>query len=431
MENIFQPLSIDELSKTLGLTIKKDEENKIVTFLCQLSAYTENCQFNISFNAPSSTGKSYIPLEISSLFPKEDVMRLGNVSPNAFFHEEGKYNKEDNTITVDLARKILIFLDQPKPTLVERLRSLLSHDLKEMHSKITDKNARGGNRTKNVIIKGYPSVIFCSAGLKMDEQETTRFILLSPDIDQEKIRESVIQKIRKEADNAKFKTWLEELPDRKALMERIRAIKEAHIDEIKVMNPEKIEERFLAKNKILKSRHSRDIGRLLDLIKAIALLNMWHRDKQGSTITANEQDMDEAFRIWDKISVSQELNLPPYVYQFYQKIILPLWDEREIDYLLQDKQGLNRQEIQEKHFEVYGRTLDPAKLGNEILRMMETAGLIEQEPDRQDRRKILIRPTLGKPKSHKRRNMGFGDGFGGFSDGMTDIGSILRNRKNV
>ncbi|MCX6740840.1 MAG: toprim domain-containing protein, partial [Candidatus Parcubacteria bacterium] len=55
----FKPLSLQELLETLGLTIKQDEENKIVTFLCELSAYTENTQFNISYNAPSSTGKSY------------------------------------------------------------------------------------------------------------------------------------------------------------------------------------------------------------------------------------------------------------------------------------------------------------------------------------------------------------------------------------
>ncbi|KKT29088.1 MAG: hypothetical protein UW15_C0018G0001, partial [Parcubacteria group bacterium GW2011_GWC1_44_10] len=57
----FKPLSSQELVEILGLTIKKDEENKLLTFLCELSAYTESSQLNISFNAPSSTGKSYIP----------------------------------------------------------------------------------------------------------------------------------------------------------------------------------------------------------------------------------------------------------------------------------------------------------------------------------------------------------------------------------
>src|SRR3989344_9364198 len=56
----FKPLSSQDLVEILGLTIKQDEKNKIVTFLCELSAFTENAQFNISYNAPSATGKSYI-----------------------------------------------------------------------------------------------------------------------------------------------------------------------------------------------------------------------------------------------------------------------------------------------------------------------------------------------------------------------------------
>ena len=51
----FQPLAAEELVEILGLTIKKDVVNKVTTFLCQLSAYTESAQFNISYNAPSST----------------------------------------------------------------------------------------------------------------------------------------------------------------------------------------------------------------------------------------------------------------------------------------------------------------------------------------------------------------------------------------
>ncbi|MBF0105763.1 MAG: hypothetical protein HQM16_10605 [Deltaproteobacteria bacterium] len=42
----FKPIGVKERTDILGITIKKDESNKVVTFLCQLSAYTENAQFN-------------------------------------------------------------------------------------------------------------------------------------------------------------------------------------------------------------------------------------------------------------------------------------------------------------------------------------------------------------------------------------------------
>lgn len=121
----FKPLSSQDVIEILGLTIKRDQENKLITFLCELSAYTEDSQFNISFNAPSSTGKSYIPTEIARLFPEVDIIEIGYCSPTAFFHDVGDYVKGKGYI-VDLSRKILIFLDQPHTQLLERLRPLLS-----------------------------------------------------------------------------------------------------------------------------------------------------------------------------------------------------------------------------------------------------------------------------------------------------------------
>jgi hypothetical protein len=230
----FQPLSSEKLIEILGLTIKKDEENKLITFLCELSAYTENSQFNISFNAPSSTGKSYVPTEIARLFPEEDVMEIGYCSPTAFFHDVGRYIKERQGYVVDLSRKILIFLDQPHTQLLERLRPVLSHDKKEINLKITDKNQRFGLKTKNVLLRGFPAVIFCTAGLKIDEQEATRFLLLSPETNQEKIRDAVCEKIRKETDGEAYQRWLDENPERSLLKERIRAVRQENIHEIKI-----------------------------------------------------------------------------------------------------------------------------------------------------------------------------------------------------
>lgn len=404
--NDFKPLSIADLNSVLGLTIKKDEDNKILTFLCELSAYTEDAQFNISFNAPSSTGKSYIPTEIANLFPKDDVIEIGYCSPTAFFHDVGEYNKEKQGYIVDLSRKILIFLDQPHTQLLERLRPLLSHDKKEIRLKITDKNQKHGLRTKNVIMIGYPSVIFCSAGLQLDEQETTRLFLLSPEVNQEKIKEAINQKVRKESDSAKFRAWLMEMPERRFLKERISAIKQEQITEIKIENPEGIAERFLSQNKMLKPRHQRDIGRLLALVKSLALLNLWWRTREGTTIIANQEDIEGAFAIWDKVAISQELNLPPYVYRLFQEVIMPLWDSKPISAVSNEKEGLNRQEVLQRHYQVYGRMLDISKFVKEILPMLETAGLITQEQHPTDKRKLLIYPMVADKNWQARNNNG-------------------------
>ncbi len=394
----FKPLSSLDVIEIVGLTIKRDQENKLITFLCQLSAYTESSQFNISFNAPSSTGKSYIPTETARLFPEEDVIEIGYCSPTAFFHDVGQYIKERKGYLVDLSRKIFIFLDQPHTQLLERLRPVLSHDKKEITLKITDKSQKFGLKTKNVLLRGFPAVIFCTAGLKIDEQEATRFLLLSPETNQEKFREAIFEKIKKETDPEAYNRWLDDNPERQLLKERIRAIKQENIKEVKIGLPEKVKEEFFSDNKMLKPRHSRDIGRLISLIKSFALLNLWFRDKDNSTIVANEDDIEEAFNIWETISESQELNLPPYIYHLYQEVILPAWNEKnkgraERFEEITGELGLTRQDIIQKHYEVYGRFIPDWQLRQQIIPMLETAGLITQERDPNDKRKMLIYPT--------------------------------------
>jgi len=393
----FKPLTEKEIVETLGLTIKRDEENKLITFLCELSAYTENSQLNISFNAPSSTGKSYIPTEIARLFPEDDVVEVGYCSPTAFFHDVGEYDKEKNGYLVDLSRKILIFLDQPHTLLLQHLRPLLSHDKKEIRLKITDKSQRAGLKTKNIFLRGFPAVIFCTAGLTADEQEATRFMLLSPETNQEKIRQAIYEKIKKETDSEKYENLLEENPGRKALKERIRAIKLENIQGIKIGSPGELEKMFFGQNKMLKPRHQRDIGRIISLVKAFALLNLWFREREGSIIVANENDIKEAFNVWDTISESQELNLPPYVYKLFQEVIMQAWNNKNRDRdgfeQITGQLGLSRREIQRKHVQIYGRTLADWFLRQQIIPLLESAGLICQEPDPGDKRKMLIYPT--------------------------------------
>lgn len=427
----FKPMSAERLVEILGLTIKRDEENKLIAFLGELSAYTEESQLNISFNAPSSTGKSYIPTEIAQLFPQEDVIELGYCSPTAFFHDKSKeYKKETNELIVDLSRKILIFLDQPHTLLLQHLRPLLSHDKKEIKLKITDKAQRGGLRTKNVFLRGFPAVIFCTAGLKADEQETTRFILLSPQTDREKIRAAIYERIKKESDSKTYRLTLEDEPERKLLKERIRAIKQEHVSDIKIGSPQKVEEAFFAKNTALKPRHQRDIGRIMSLIKAFALLNLWFREKDGSTIVANEDDIREAFKVWDAISESQEFNLPPYVYQLFKEVIMPTWTEKSrsaSDELnTPSPLGLTRREITQKHYQVYGRVLADWLLRQQIIPMLENAGLISQERDLSgDKRNMLVCPTAPLTVSAPQNNSELG---GGVNDQEIVSGMVGRKK---
>lgn len=396
---IFPPLSSKDLIEILGLTIKKDNHNKLATFLCELSAFTESSQFNVSFNAPSSTGKSYIPMEVARLFPEEDVVQIGHCSPTSFFHENGVYNKERGGTEIDYSRKILIFLDQPHAQLLERLRPLLSHDKKEMTVKITDKSQHSGMRTKTVFIKGFPAVIFCSAGIMIDEQEGTRFLLLSPETSREKVYQGVHEKILRETDPKAYQENLDNNPDRALLKERILAIRNERIEEIFLPDTGTIEKLFMEGKEYLKPRHQRDVGRFIAFVRMFALLNLWLRERRENCIVANDMDVQEAMELWRVLSESQEHNLPPYIYDLYKDVILPAFREKSngSNIVL----GLTKKDISKKHQSVHGRFLEDWRLRQQIIPMLEAAGLIEQEPDATDKRKILIFPCTEKEDNKK------------------------------
>ena len=80
-------IDISSLNFILASTIKCDETAKAVTFLGMLLAQTCEDQYNIAFQAESSTGKSYIPIEIVQYFPSKDKRIYAGASPTSFFHQ--------------------------------------------------------------------------------------------------------------------------------------------------------------------------------------------------------------------------------------------------------------------------------------------------------------------------------------------------------
>ena len=140
--------------------------------------------------------------------------------------------------------------------LLERLRPLLSHDRKELQYKITDRSEKRGLRTKNV--KGYPTVIFCTGKLNPDEQEKTRLILLSPSIDEKKIKDALRLIACRSGQRSEFYQSLLSNPRRKWLVARVQAIRNTGIRDVCIENPEQIYNRYLEKHPFVKPRDMRD-----------------------------------------------------------------------------------------------------------------------------------------------------------------------------
>jgi hypothetical protein len=409
-----KPLTVDDVVEILGSTVKHDDENKAITFLVMLLTFTDEDQTNLGFLAESSTGKSYIPLELSWYFPKEDMIKLGYASPTAFFHEYGnplpdpndnrdvEDDKKRKIIHVNLRQKILIFLDQPHDQLLQRLRSLLSHDERDIILKITDKREKYGLKTKTVIIEGYPTVVFCTAKFSMADQEKTRLLLLSPEINQEKLREAIALKIERESDREGFQKRMMDDPKRKFLAARVWNIKREAIKHAKIPEElrEQINRQFLEDHKFLIARHQRDISRLLAIIKGHALLNYMHRERLGDSIVVNLEDVEAGFKLYHGVSEANELGLSPELFNIYQKL-KPCINEN----------GISLIEFQSVYYKEFHKPLgyDSAR---KTLKTLASVGLLTVKPDPIDRRvpryfvfEVGVTPENGLPPCAKQNSL--------------------------
>jgi len=209
-----------------------------------LSSYIEVDPINLGILAPTSEGKTYPVEECIKFFPREDVFKVGSMSAKVLVRDKGilvdknlnpiedklkelkkrikelskKNQKEeeeqineeieklykDAKTVIDLTGKILIFLEPPKKDLWDILKPILSHDSPEIEFPFVNQTDRKGHETKNVVVRGWPSCIFCSA---RDESKwdvwpeiKSRFLISSPNMIPQKYKEStklISQKIGK------------------------------------------------------------------------------------------------------------------------------------------------------------------------------------------------------------------------------------------
>ncbi len=394
-----RPTTFAEIDEKLSLTIRRDTSTKLVLFAACLLAFSEQDQINVLMTGESSTGKTHNALEVVSYFPQNRVMAIATASPSAFFHETGEWDPDRSAVIVDLQGKVLLFLDQPHYSLLEKLRPLSSHDQRELLYKITDKNEKAGLRTKNVIVRGFPSIIFCGARFGLDEQEKTRVFILSPDFSSEKLDESLRLAIAKAGDREAFRLWVESNPRRKWLKERITAIANSGVKNVMVPFQQHVYDEFKRLHPKLAPRHQRDIVRILALVKAHALLNYAHRERKNENeIVATKEDVDAGFKVYGMIVEANELGLSPQLYEIYTTVVKPLLEDRA--------DGFDRKAVSTRYRSTFGRNLSDDKLRRDVLPALESAGLLVQITDPKDRRRTLVFPPDPPPNSPERENRG-------------------------
>ena len=400
-QELVRETRIEEVCEILSTVVKRDFSTTAITFLAALLNYTSRQSVIVTCKAGSSTGKSYITLRVLDLFPISDVIKLAGASPTSFFHElgtlvyeealdeNGKATKRLKHILVDLSQKIVCFLDQPDPRLLERLRSFCSKDTDQSIFKITDRTSSGSQRTKTVVLQGPATFFYCTARHTAEAQENSRTFILSPSgaEDQEKLHQAIDLIAEKETDHDFFSQNLANDPRRRWLSERILQVKKARIREINMApeDSEYLKSEFLKRHAVMIPRHSRDFPRLIALAKAHALLNLWHRRTENAdVIQVNRDDVEIALKLYDSISEANELGLAPALLEWYRKVMLPFWEKDEFP---------DRRQIARKHLEVYHEPLPRTRLERDYIPSLEAASLVACEPHASDKRRTVYVPV--------------------------------------
>ena len=238
-----------------------------------------------------------------------------------------------------------------------------------------------GLRTKTVELRGPTTVIFCSTKLNPDDQEKTRLLFLSPEVDQEKLEEALKLIALKESDPEAYRETVGSDPRRLFLEKLAQDVWASGVKRVKLEGD--LYGEFVSRHPVHKPKHQRDLPRVASLVKAHALLNHGLRElEEDGTLLATEEDMKAGFALYEKVSLPNELGISPYVLEIYEKEIRPLFGQ----------EGVSRKDVYQAHFKRTGRTANQQWYEKEIFPSLTTAGLIVEEPDPDNRRRYLIYP---------------------------------------
>jgi len=389
----FEEMTVEDIANVLDLTIKHDFVSKVVTFLVMLLAYTESDQQNVMFNASSSTGKTYICSEVSKYFPPQDVKVYGKTTPTAFYYSQSLQETDNKTGQpfINLERRILVFTEQPDTQLQENLRALLSHDSKRTPFAITNKGKNGKNTAMEGYILGFPSTFFCSANMRIDEQEQTRCLILSPESTPEKVRAGVDASIARNSHKNAYNALVEGNEGRKRLKERVLYIKELKVDTIDIDDSDYLKSKFMNGRKALLPKTQREISHFISLVKAVALLNAPFRMVNGKIIAIN-RDVDEAMKLWVPLSKSMAYGISPQVFSFYNNIILAIYRTNNQSGV--SRKGVTYSEICKEYYNQTGSYPNVENIRKQYIPALEIASLISCDKDENDKRQKLIIPLV-------------------------------------
>jgi hypothetical protein len=456
-------------------TILKEarEEGRLVKqiFYTMLSAYTNN-PLNLAINAPSGEGKTYVIQKVGERFPKEDIVFLAAMTDKALFHrqgilvtknEAGEYeplekkiaeidseieDKEsqiaiakDNNLKqglksqikdlekqkddlrknakklIDLSRKVLVFLDSPRPELFGALMPLLSHDRYEVEYEFVD--THNGIRTRSNILRGWPAVIFAQAidysRYPRYSEIQRRFIMTNPKMNKEKYEQAVDLICDKYGlPDFAYQAKIVKDSDKEKVREIIYGIKERILDvcgdriapgKNNVVIPfQELLKKLLPKDKAF------DMTTAIRFASFLSLLSFINIDKRPRIVIRKEGDVilqTIPFALFEDLKEAVFLmeyasGVRPYQLEWYNDIFLEMFnkktvpDSREKDNKLMTEKriGVTTEQLIEKTAEVNNRHYTTKQILDTYIYPLINQGYIDKTQSELDKRSNIYYPVI-------------------------------------
>ena len=471
-ENNYKKLTIDEQElkskinnddfvEYLILIVKKTvkcEDSLIRQILYTgLSSYIRDDPINLGIMAPTSEGKTYPVEECIKFFPKEDVYKVGSMSAKTLVRDKGilvdtnlisiedklrelkkkikrlsKKNQEeekeekveeieklykDAKTLIDLRGKILVFLEPPDKEVWAILKPILSHDSFEIEYPFVNQTDKDGHETKKVVVRGWPSCIFCSARdeskWEMWSEIKSRFLTSSPNMIPQKYLESnKLIALRKGLPNLIQQQTIISDNEMNLAKECVLLIKQK-INDLRIKNNNShgkisvwIPYAQLLQSELPSNKGTdvRLVKRIFSLLNIVAIVKLNLRNmlvlENEISIIADLQDLKEV------LSITQNFEgIPEYKIDFLYNIFSSLYNSKtEPDSNIDNTKKEERKAVTVRQLCEYykikkGKSISTDNMKKTYLNELVNNGLIDYESSKIDSRQYIYYPVVESPKN--------------------------------
>lgn len=435
-------------------TVRREDSLVRQIFYTAISKDSTN-PINLAVLAPTSEGKTYPVLESLQYFPKQDIWKIGSMSPKVIIRQNGilvdsnnqpvedkikelkrkiknaKNNSDEKEdleqelshlyseakVLIDLRGKLWVFLEPPHSETWTILKPILSHDDFEIEHPYVYEVQGMGFKVKKVVTRGWLACIFCSAKNESNwpawPEIQSRFLITSPNMIPQKYLDGnrlIAQKMG--------------LP---RLLQQSIIISDDQIELAKKCVSfilQQIKERFMKNTKdsnninpiwvpyapilaeILpaeKGADNRTTRRILSFLTTITLARAHLRNRleygDESLPIADLEDLHEVLHITQNLS-----GIPPYKLKVFKEVFIEKYNSKEFrdkspDGSKEERRiGVTTRELCDHYREKTGKTITTNNMKQSLVNEFINNGLADEEDSIIDGRQKIYYPLIDFPQ---------------------------------